>query len=232
MHLKINGLEAGYGRKKVIRGVTFQVEKDQIVGIFGHNGAGKTTLFWAIMGHIAPTAGSITMDQQDISHWPVYDKAKYGLRYIPAEKGVFSELTVYENLIMGFHSIKDTPLESRLQIIYQIFPILEKRKKQMAGSLSGGEQHMLAIAIGLIANPKILMLDEPSLGLSPLLVQRVMEAVKNINQEHGIGIIVAEQNIRSTLPITRKAYFIKLGEMVFEEDSDKLIKRGNYWDLL
>ncbi len=232
MLLDLKGLKSGYGDKEILHGISLNLGNKELVGLFGHNGAGKTTTVSTIHGHIQATAGTIFFDDKEITDWDTSRRVSHGICLVPQGKNCFSELSIGENLKMGSYLLKDVSLvNEQLKNVYQLFPILEKRRSQLGGLLSGGEQQMLGMAIGLMARPKLMLLDEPTVGLAPTLVERVIEVIKQINKDFGIGILLVEQNVGLGLSITERAYFMKLGEIVAEDSSEKLLKRGSYWDL-
>ncbi len=232
MLLEVKGLRSGYGGKEILHGIFLKIDKSELVGLFGHNGAGKTTAVSTILGHIKATAGSILLNGQEISDWDPSKRVSQGISLVPQGNNCFSELSVAENLRMGSYLVREASLvNEQLKNVYRIFPILEKRKSQLGGLLSGGEQQMLGMAIGMMSRPKLMLLDEPTLGLAPTLVERVMETVQQINRDFGISILLVEQNVGLGLSVTQRAYFMKLGEIVVEDSSEKLASRGSFWDL-
>ncbi len=214
--LKVEHLKAGYGGMPVVHDVSFEVKEGQVVGLIGSNGSGKTTSLKAVTGVAKPLGGTITYDGQIISGKKANDVVKMGISMVPEGRHLFGKMTVKDNIMMGAYLIKDkAKKEKRLAEIYEMFPRVKERLNQMAGTLSGGEQQMVAIARGLMAEPKLLILDEPSLGLSPKLVGEVFEFIKRI-KSLGITVIIVEQNVNETLEISDYAYVIQNGETVFE----------------
>ena len=207
----------------VVHDVSFEVKEGQVVGLIGSNGSGKTTSLKAVTGVAKPLGGTITYDGQVISGKKANDVVKLGISMVPEGRHLFGKMTVKDNIMMGAYLIKDkAKKEKRLAEIYEMFPRVKERLNQMAGTLSGGEQQMVAIARGLMAEPKLLILDEPSLGLSPKLVGEVFEFIKRI-KSLGITVIIVEQNVNETLEISDYAYVIQNGETVFEGTGQDLL---------
>jgi branched-chain amino acid transport system ATP-binding protein len=211
--LKVKGLHAGYGSIQVLHGIDFDVEDGAIVALLGANGAGKTTTLRALSGTI-PARGQITLDGKDVSTLSASTRAQLGIAHIPQGRGTFVDFTVKENLALGAYMVRDKQTISRaLDYWYGIFPWLAERRDQPAGSLSGGEQQMLAVARALMADPRILMCDEPSLGLAPAITQSLFALLERLNKERGMAILLVEQNARLTLKIAHRAYVLESGEI-------------------
>ena len=227
--LSIKNLTSGYGKKKVIFDASIEVERGKIVGIVGHNGSGKSTFLNTLFGIIKPMAGSIHFKGKDITVLQPASRIKLGLSLVPQGKRVFPELTVLENLELGAY-INDNKGEigKKLQDIYDIFPVLKERPLQKANTLSGGEQQMLAIGRALMLTPKLLLLDEPSLGLAPLYIEKVMSSIKKINQLFGTTVLIVEQNIRQLLNIADKIYKMKVGRVSLEEKPEELLSKEGF----
>lgn len=207
----------------VVHDVSFEVKEGQVVGLIGSNGSGKTTSLKAVTGVAKPLGGTITYGGQVISGKKANDVVKLGISMVPEGRHLFGKMTVKDNIMMGAYLIKDkAKKEKRLAEIYEMFPRVKERLNQIAGTLSGGEQQMVAIARGLMAEPKLLILDEPSLGLSPKLVGEVFEFIKRI-KSLGITVIIVEQNVNETLEISDYAYVIQNGETVFEGTGQDLL---------
>ena len=212
--LEVRDLEVNYGLIKAIKGVSFEVNEGEIVALIGANGAGKTTIMHALNGLIPKAAGSVTLFDKDITSTPAHKLVYQGMAQVPEGRRIFQELSVFENLQMGFYSSKDrASFDEKLKEIYRNFPILEERKNQIAGTLSGGEQQMLAMSRALMSSPKLLLLDEPSMGLSPLYVNIIFDMIKKVN-EQGTTILLVEQNAKKTLSIADRAYVLETGKMV------------------
>ncbi|MBE6538862.1 MAG: ABC transporter ATP-binding protein [Ruminococcaceae bacterium] len=211
--LEVKNLEVYYGVINALKGISFEVNEGEIVTLIGANGAGKTTTMQSIMGFIHPKAGEVVYDGHTITGQPTHKIMRMGLTQVPEGRRVFSELNVYENLIMGAYTNKDRAQVKRdLEEIYTLFPRLEERKTQMAGMLSGGEQQMLAMGRALMSHPKLLMLDEPSMGLAPILVSQVFDMIKHLN-DTGTTILLVEQNAEKALAIADRAYVMETGSI-------------------
>lgn len=212
--LEVKNLDVHYGVIQAIKDVSFEVNEGEIVTLIGANGAGKTTTMQSIMGLIHPSRGEIYYDGQKINGIPSHKIVKLGMTQVPEGRRIFSELTVYENLLMGAYTRTDKDgIEKDLKDIYALFPRLEERRNQIAGTLSGGEQQMLAMGRAIMSKPKLLMLDEPSMGLSPLLVDQVFEIIKHFH-EIGTTILLVEQNANKSLAISDRAYVLENGKIV------------------
>ena len=222
--LSLSEVHCGYGNIEIIKGISLTVEKGQIVAIIGANGAGKTTTLKTIAGLLPVRSGSITFDGNDITKVKPHDVVKMGISQIPEGRQVFSELSVQDNLIMGGYTISDRHLiKTRIEEQYNRFPRLKERYKQMAGTLSGGEQQMLAIARALISSPRMLLLDEPSMGLSPLFVEEVFEIIQEL-RDGGMTILLVEQNAGMALEIADYAYALETGKIVIEGTGDEMMR--------
>jgi branched-chain amino acid transport system ATP-binding protein len=213
--LKVNGVDVSYGDTQVLFDVSLDIQTGELVAVIGANGAGKTTLLRTISGLLKPKAGSISFEDDTVSSRPPHHIVAGGIVQVPEGRLLFPNMTVRENLGLGAYLVKDKALiEERLRSVYNLFPILEERADQLAGTLSGGEQQMVAIGRGLMAGPKLLMLDEPSLGLSPKLVQQVFKLVSRINEEMGVTVLLVEQNVRHSCEICSRAFVLENGRVV------------------
>lgn len=222
MLLEIKDLRVHYGRAEALKGISLGVDEGAIVALIGANGAGKTTTLRTISGLKVPTSGEIWFQGKRIDGMPAHDIVKLGIAHIPEGRVVFAPMTVLDNLRMGAYLRKDKHQIARdLDMMYEHFPVLKERRGQQAGSLSGGEQQMLAIARALMASPKLLLMDEPSMGLSPVLVEEVGNIISDINKI-GIGIILVEQNARMALSLASKAYILEVGSIALEGDAQEL----------
>ena len=212
--LEVNNLQVYYGVICALKGISFEVHQGEIVSLIGANGAGKTTMMQSIVGLIPKKTGTVLFEGSDISKTPCHKIVKLGMTQVPEGRRIFQELTVYENLMMGAYSMKNRgDFKSDLDAAFQRFPRLAERRNQIAGTLSGGEQQMLAMSRALMSHPKLLMLDEPSMGLSPLLVDQVFDIIKDINKD-GTTILLVEQNAGKSLAISDRAYVLENGNIV------------------
>ena len=212
--LEVNNLEVYYGVICALKGISFHVNEGEIVSLIGANGAGKTTTMQSVIGLLPKKNGTVTFNGTDITKMPCHKIVRSGMTQVPEGRRIFQELTVYENLLMGAYTNNDqAKFKTDLESIYDRFPRLAERRNQIAGTLSGGEQQMLAISRALMCHPKLLMLDEPSMGLSPLLVDQVFEIIKDINRD-GTTILLVEQNAGKSLAISDRAYVMETGSIV------------------
>jgi branched-chain amino acid transport system ATP-binding protein len=212
--LEVKNLEVNYGVIRAIKNISFEVNEGEIVTLIGANGAGKTTTMQSTIGLIPKKSGKVIFNGEDITRVPCHKIVHLGMTQVPEGRRVFGELTVYENLLMGAYSVNDkNKFKQEIEKVYKLFPRLAERKNQVAGTLSGGEQQMLAMGRAIISSPKLLMLDEPSMGLSPLLVDQVFEIIKEINK-NGTTILLVEQNAGKSLAISDRAYVLENGEIV------------------
>jgi len=224
MFLDVKGLNVGYGDVQVLWDINFKVEEGRIVSLVGANGAGKTTLLKTISGLIRPMSGEILFEGQNLTHLSSKDIVGLGIVHVPEGRRLFPDMTVEENLIMGaYRRGKDPKIKKDLKRVYGIFPILDERKKQKAGSLSGGEQQMLAMARGLMGKPALLLVDEMSLGLAPLIVDDLIDIVKEIHQQ-GTTVFIVEQDVHLALANSDYGYVLATGHVMMEGNSQDLIK--------
>ncbi len=223
MILELENVSAGYGMVQILRDINFKVKEKEIVSIIGPNGAGKTTLVRTIMGLIKPSAGSIKFKGENIEKLETYDIVKKGLTMIPEGREIFPRMTVEENLLLGAYTVKDkVKIKETKEKVYKIFPVIKKKEKALAQTLSGGEQQMLVICRSLMSNPELLILDEPSLGLAPIIVEKVLDTVRVINEE-GVTVLLVEQNIHDSLNVANRGYVIEQGKIVLEGNSRELL---------
>lgn len=221
--LEVKDLQVYYGVIGALKGISFEVNEGEIVTLIGANGAGKTTTMQSIIGLIPKRSGSVIFDGQDITKTPCHKIVHLGMAEVPEGRRVFQELTVYENLLMGGFSQKDkSVVKMDIEKIYERFPRLCERKNQVAGTLSGGEQQMLAMGRAMMSHPKLLLLDEPSMGLSPLLVDQVFEIIKDFRDD-GTTVLLVEQNAGKSLAISDRAYVLELGQIVLSGTGAELI---------
>ncbi len=221
--LDVKNLEVNYGVIRALKSISFHVEEGEIVSLIGANGAGKTTTMQSIMGLIPIKSGTVTYNGQDITKVPGYKLVSMGMSQVPEGRRVFQELTVYENLVLGAYSQKDkSRIKEDIDGICEMFPRLGERRKQVAGTLSGGEQQMLAMGRAMMSHPKLLMLDEPSMGLSPLLVDQVFSMIKKFHSQ-GVTVLLVEQNAKKALSIADRAYVLETGTITLEGKGDELL---------
>jgi branched-chain amino acid transport system ATP-binding protein len=219
--LEVKNLHVGYGAIKAIKGIDLYVNKGEVVTILGANGAGKTTTLRTISGLLKSTEGSILFDGQEISKVPAHEIVSLGMSHSPEGRKVFGTLSVEENLLMGAYTLK-TFDKKTLEWIYEILPRLKEREGQLAGTLSGGEQQMLAIGRAIMSKPTLLILDEPSLGLAPVLVKGIFKAIKEIS-ENGVTVLIVEQNAKAALKLADRGYVLELGKITHEGSSKDLL---------
>ncbi len=221
--LKIDNVEVSYGMINAIKGVSFEVKEGEIVALIGSNGAGKTTILHTITGLITPKAGEIHFEEQDITKKPAHKIVGMGMAHVPEGRRIFQELSVYENLKLGAFLLKDKKhIDDNLRYVYQHFPRLKERKNQIAGTLSGGEQQMLAMGRALMSSPKILLMDEPSMGLSPILVNEIFQIIREVSKD-GTTVLLVEQNAKKALSIADRAYVLETGKIILSGNASELM---------
>jgi branched-chain amino acid transport system ATP-binding protein len=222
--LEVNDIHTFYGNIHALKGISLTVEENEIVTLIGGNGAGKTTTLRTISGLLSPRRGQVEFEGEDISSTPAHELVYRGITMVPEGRGIFSRLSVSENLDMGAYSREDkSKLQDDYDRVFQLFPRLKERRKQVAGTLSGGEQQMLATARALMASPRLLLMDEPSMGLAPILVENVFETIKQINKD-GTTILLVEQNATVALSVADRGYVLQTGEIVLKDNADNLKK--------
>jgi len=222
--LKVENLQVYYGAIHALQGVEFHLEQGEIVALIGANGAGKSTTLNAVSGILRPREGAIQFEGREITQTPPQDIVREGVIHVPEGRKIFSRMTVVENLAMGAYTQQDrAAIQSDMEAVFQRFPRLRERQSQLGGTLSGGEQQMLAIGRGLMARPKLLLLDEPSMGLSPILVEQIFDIIQDIN-EQGVSILLVEQNAQMALAIADRAYVLETGKIVMQGSGDDLLK--------
>lgn len=221
--LEVKDLEVYYGMIRAIKGLSFEVNEGEVIALIGANGAGKTTILHTVTGLINPAKGSISFEGKDITKTPAHKIVKLGMSHVPEGRHVFAEMTVYENLLLGAYTRTDkAEIDKDLENIYKRFPRLEERKKQLAGTLSGGEQQMLAMGRALMSRPKIILMDEPSMGLSPIYVSEIFDIIKEVSKS-GTTVLLVEQNAKKALSIANRAYVLETGKIVLEGDANELM---------
>lgn len=222
--LEVKDLEVYYGVIQAIKGVSFHVEKGEVIALIGANGAGKTTILHTVTGLISPKKGSVFFEGKDITKVPAHKIVSMGMAHVPEGRRVFAELSVYENLKMGAYTRTDkAEIEDSLKNVYKRFPRLEERKNQMAGTLSGGEQQMLAMGRALMSKPGIILMDEPSMGLSPILVNEIFDIIRSVS-ESGTTVLLVEQNAKKALSIADRAYVLETGNITLEGNAKALLE--------
>ena len=221
--LEVKNLEVYYGVIQAIQGISFEVNEGEVIALIGANGAGKTTTLQTITGMLKPEKGEVIFNGVDISKIPGHKIVPMGMAHVPEGRRVFAQLSVYENLKMGAYTRKDkNEIEASLKMVYKRFPRLEERKNQLAGTLSGGEQQMLAMGRALMSKPKIILMDEPSMGLSPIFVEEIFNIIKEISAG-GTTVLLVEQNAKKALSIANRAYVLETGNIVLSGDAHEMM---------
>lgn len=221
--LKVDNIEVYYGMIKALKGVSFEVNKGEIVALIGANGAGKTTILHTVTGLLKPKTGTIVYKENDITKVPAHKIVSMGMAHVPEGRRIFQQLSVIDNIKLGAYTRKDKEeIEATLNYVYERFPRLKERKNQIAGTLSGGEQQMLAMGRALMSKPDFILMDEPSMGLSPLLVSEIFDIIKAIN-DNGTTVLLVEQNAKKALSIANRAYVLETGSIVLSGDAKDLM---------
>lgn len=221
--LEVKDIEVFYGMIQAIKGISFEVNEGEVIALIGANGAGKTTTLHTITGLLSPKKGTVLFEGKDITKVPAHKIVSLGMAHVPEGRRVFAELTVYENLKMGAYTRKDKDeIAKTLEMVYKRFPRLKERKNQLAGTLSGGEQQMLAMGRALMSHPKIIVMDEPSMGLSPIFVNEIFDIIREVS-EGGTTVLLVEQNAKKALSIADRAYVLETGKIVLEGDAKELM---------
>jgi branched-chain amino acid transport system ATP-binding protein len=225
--LEVENVSAGYGMVQILWDVSFKIKEKEIVSIIGPNGAGKSTLVKTIIGLLPPKSGTISFKGENIGKLPPYEIVKKGINLIPEGREIFPRMTVDENLRLGAYIVTDkSKVKESKEKVYQIFPVLKKKEKLLAQTLSGGEQQMLVIGRSLMSNPQLLILDEPSLGLAPIIVEKVLDTLNKINED-GVTILLVEQNIRDSLTIANRGYVLEEGKIIIEGEGRELLANSH-----
>ncbi|MCI8976358.1 ABC transporter ATP-binding protein [bacterium 1xD8-48] len=225
--LEIKDLEVYYGVIQAIKGVSFEVNEGEVIALIGANGAGKTTILHTITGLLEARKGTVTFDGKDITKVPAHKIVTMGMAHVPEGRRVFANLSVLQNLKMGAYTRKDkNEIEQTLQTVYKRFPRLEERQNQLAGTLSGGEQQMLAMGRALMSHPRILLMDEPSMGLSPIFVNEIFDIIKKVSAG-GTTVLLVEQNAKKALSISNRAYVLETGNIVLEGKAEELLNNDS-----
>lgn len=221
--LEVKDIEVYYGMIQALKGISFEVNKGEVIALIGANGAGKTTTLHTLTGLLSPKKGSVVFEGKDITKTPAHKIVEMGIAHVPEGRRVFADLSVYQNLRMGAYTRKDkSEIEQTLSIIYKRFPRLEERKNQRAGTLSGGEQQMLAMGRALMSKPKLIVMDEPSMGLSPIFVNEIFDIIEEISKA-GTTVLLVEQNAKKALNIADRAYVLETGKIVLSGDAKTLM---------
>ncbi len=222
--LELKGIHAGYGEFRVLHDVNMRVEKGEIVALIGPNGAGKTTTLRTVLGMTTLYEGKVLFKGEDITKVPTHKRVEKGIAMVPEGRGIFTPLTVYENLLAGAYTKRaEEKLQDSLEFVFTLFPKLKERRNQIAGTLSGGEAQMLAIARALMSRPELLLLDEPSLGLAPKIVLEVFDVIRKLREE-GVTILIVEQHVKNSLETADRAYVMETGRIVLEGEARSLLK--------
>jgi branched-chain amino acid transport system ATP-binding protein len=225
--LEIKNLEVFYGVIQAIKGISFEVNQGEVIALIGANGAGKTTTLQTITGMIQPSAGEIIFDGKDITKIAGHKIVSMGMAHVPEGRRVFAQLSVYENLKLGAYTRKDkAEIAASLERVYKSFPRLQERRNQLAGTLSGGEQQMLAMGRALMSKPKIILMDEPSMGLSPIFVEEIFSIIREISSE-GTTVLLVEQNAKKALEISNRAYVLETGNIVLSGNAHELMNNDS-----
>ena len=221
--LEVKDLNVYYGMIQALKGISFEVNEGEVIALIGANGAGKTTTLHALTGLIPAKSGSITFEGADIRKIPGHKIVSMGMAHVPEGRRVFAQLSVYENLKMGAYTRKDKEeIKETLEMVYKRFPRLEERKNQLAGTLSGGEQQMLAMGRALMSHPKMIVMDEPSMGLSPIYVNEIFQIIKDVSAD-GVTVLLVEQNAKKALSIADRAYVLETGNIILQGDAKELM---------
>lgn len=221
--LEIKDLEVYYGVIQAIKGISFEVNEGEVIALIGANGAGKTTILHTVTGLLVSKAGKVIFEGEDITRMPGHKIVTKGIAHVPEGRRIFAQLTVYENLLMGAYTRKDKKeIDDSLKMIYKRFPRLEERKSQPAGTLSGGEQQMLAMGRALMSKPRIILMDEPSMGLSPIFVNEIFDIIREVS-EAGTTVLLVEQNARKALAIADRAYVLETGTIALSGNAEELM---------
>lgn len=229
--LDVSGLEAGYGKRSVLFDVAVNVRDGEAVTILGHNGAGKTTMLRSVFGLVKPTGGHVRFDAEDVTKLPSTIRAQRGMCFVPAERFVFADLSVADNLRLGALAADDEQIAERIGRVHGLFPIIAERDSQLAGTMSGGQQRILSLGMALMAAPRLILLDEPSLGLAPTVVQQITAVLRRLVEEDGVSVLLLEQNVNTALAVADRVYVMRSGRIILEETAEQVRARDSWWDL-
>ncbi|MGC0155224.1 ABC transporter ATP-binding protein [Chromobacterium vaccinii] len=221
--LEVKDLQVAYGGIKAVKGIDFHIDQGELVTLIGANGAGKTTTLKTLVGMVKKTGGSIVYDGKDVASIPSHDFVRHGLAMVPEGRGVFAKLTVEENLQMGAYYRNDkAAIQSEIEHVYELFPRLKERRLQLAGTLSGGEQQMVAMGRAMLSKPKLLLLDEPSMGLAPIIVEKIFEIIQMVSKQ-GVTMLLVEQNAKLALEVSQRGYVMESGRITMSGDAKELL---------
>lgn len=230
--LRVKGLDAGYGKRQVLSNIDLNVGPGEIVGVLGHNGAGKTTLLKCLFRSVQVRAGTIEFDGVNVNRTSSVRMVRTGMSFTPAETPIFRDLTVRQNLELGAVGVRSREeIENRLGEVYAVFPVLSEREKQVAGHFSGGQQRQLSLGIALMARPRLMLLDEPSLGISPSVVDTTFAIIRDLVRERSMSVVIVEQNVKAVTSIVDRVYVLRNGAIVLEESGEDAQRRDVWWDL-
>lgn len=229
--LDVRNLGAGYGKRPVVFDVSLAVREREAVTILGHNGAGKTTTLKSIFGLVTPTQGRVHFEGEEVTGLASTIRAQRGMCFVPAERFVFADLSVADNLRLGAVTATDDEIAERRLRVEGLFPIIREREAQLAGTMSGGQQRILSIGMALMAAPKLILLDEPSLGLAPAVLQQITEVLRRLVEEDGVSVLLLEQNVRTAFAVADRVYVMRSGRMILEESTEQMRARDHWWDL-
>lgn len=230
--LQASGITAGYAKTQVLSDVSVHVAEGEVVGVLGHNGAGKTTLLKCLFRLLPLREGDVVFGGTSLVKASNVDAVRQGMSFTPAEKPIFRDLTVRQNLELGAHAVQDrSDIRQRVDEVLEIFPVLADRTEDLAGKFSGGQQRQLSLAIALMARPRLMLLDEPSLGISPAVVAKTFATIKNLARERGMSVLVVEQNVPAVTQIADRVYVLRNGSIVLEETGEQAARREVWWNL-
>jgi branched-chain amino acid transport system ATP-binding protein len=230
--LEATDITAGYGKTQVLSGVSLRVQKGEVVGVLGHNGAGKTTLLKCLFRMVPLQGGDVVFAGDSLGKRSHVDTVRRGMSFTPAEKPIFRDLTVRQNLELGAHAVHNrSEIGQRIEEVLEIFPVLADRQQDLAGKFSGGQQRQLSLAIALMARPRLMLLDEPSLGISPAVVTKTFATIRDLARSRGMSVLVVEQNVPAVTRIADRVYVLRNGSIVLEETGEEAARREVWWDL-
>lgn len=230
--LVANGLICGYGKHSVLRDVSLTVGVGEVVTILGHNGAGKTTVLKALFGLLGLQSGTVLYDGADITRISTTARVQVGMSYTSATSAIFRDLTVRQNLELGAFTVRDSKVRAeRLARVHDLFPVLKDRGNAIAGRMSGGQQRLLSIGLALMSGAELMLLDEPSLGIAPSLVQELFESIRALSRDAGLSVVLVEQNVGAALPISDRVYYLRTGEILLSETAAEARARDDWWEL-